>query len=83
MRLIIAAVAVAALAAPGPLLAPALGQQPKEKDKQEPAPALADSQQGFSFDYCRDLLAKAKGGDAAVRPNEGKIKTCMTTGKID
>jgi hypothetical protein len=64
------------------LAAPSFAQQPKEKDKQEPTPALADSQQGFSFDYCRELLAKSA-GDAASRANEAKIKTCMTTGKVD
>ncbi len=79
MRRIAIAMAVAMA-----LAAPAFAQQPKEKDKQEPTPALADSQQGFSFDYCRELLAKAKGtGDAAAPANEAKIKTCMTTGKVD
>jgi hypothetical protein len=78
MRLIIAIVASIGL------VVPALAQQPKEKDKQEPAPALADSQQGFSFDYCRDLLAKKNGSsDPSVGSNEAKIKRCMTTGKIE
>jgi hypothetical protein len=62
----------------------AFSQQPKEKDKQEPAPATADSQQGFSFDYCRDLLAKKKEvSEPSVSSSDGKIKSCMTTGKIE
>jgi hypothetical protein len=78
MRLVIAI-----LAAVG-LTVSAFAQQPKIKDKQEPAAATADSQQGFSFDYCRDLLAKTKGsGDSSAGTNEAKIKSCMTTGKID
>ena len=57
-------------------------QQPKEKDKQEPAPATVDSQQGFSFDYCRDLLAKTKGlSEPSVGASDGKIRSCMTTGR--
>jgi hypothetical protein len=80
MRLLPAFIGVAAMG----LVIQALAQEPKMKDKQEPAAGTADSQQGFSFDYCRELLAKTKGAsDPLVDTNETKIRNCMTTGKIE
>ena len=77
MRLMIATAASLAL------VGLAFSQEPKEKGKQEPAPATADSQQGFSMDYCRDLLAKKGSNEQSAGASEAKIKSCMSTGKIE
>ena len=80
MRLLPAFIGVAVLG----LVIQASAQEPKLKDKQEPAAGTADSQQGFSFDYCRELLAKTKGAsDPSLYPDETKVRNCMTTGKIE
>jgi hypothetical protein len=61
----------------------AVAEERLTKEKQEPAPATADSQQGFTFEYCRDLLAEKTNSNRSTGRDESKIRSCMTTGKIE
>lgn len=79
------AATVLGLVAASSLLSASSALEKGEKEKRELAPAQADSQQGFSYEYCRDMLEKAKTGGktSAEGPRDPKVRDCMSTGKID